>query len=79
MELAAGEIEKTFSQSDLYLIKKIELLLLDACNGKRDYTGFDDVIGYLKDDVKCEHFKIHLSMLPDLIKTAFKDSLPVKK
>ena len=72
MELAAGEIEKRFSQSDLYLIKKIEQLLLDACNGKHDYTDFDDVIGYLKDDVNCEYFKIHLSMLPDQIKSAFK-------
>jgi len=79
MELAAGEIEKRFDQSDLYLIKNIEQLLLDACNGKQSYTGFDDVTSYLKDDVNCERFKIHLSMLPDLIKTAFKDSLPVKK
>ena len=36
-------------------------------------------MGYLKDDVDCERFKVHLSMLPDLIKTAFKDSVPMKK
>ena len=78
MELATGEVERRFDQSDLHTIRKIEQLMLDACNGN-DYTSFDDVLCYLKDDVDYERFKAHLSMLPDLIKVAFKDSVPVKK
>ena len=31
MELAAGEVERRFKQSDLHIIRKIEKLLLDAC------------------------------------------------
>ena len=78
MELAAGEVERRFNQSDLHIIRKIEKLLIDACNGAK-YTKFDDVMSFLKDDVDSERFKVNLSMLPDLIKTAFKDCCRVKK
>ena len=62
MELAAGEVERRFNQSDLHIIRKIEQLLIDGCNGAK-YTKFDDVMSFLKDDVDSERFKVHLSML----------------
>ena len=43
MELAAGEVERRFKQSDLHIVRKIEQLLIDACNGA-EYTKFDDIM-----------------------------------
>ena len=43
MDLAAGETERRFDQSDLRIIRNIEQLLLDASNGD-GYTSFDNVI-----------------------------------
>ena len=43
MELAAGEVERRFNQSDLHIVRKIEQLLIDACNGA-EYTKFDDIM-----------------------------------
>jgi len=51
---------------------------MDACNGVK-YFKFDDEMSFLKDDVDNEHFKVHLSVLPDLIKTLFKDCSQVNK
>ena len=45
--------------------------LLDTCNGD-EYTTFEDVMHYLKDDVDYECLNVYHSILPDLLKTAFK-------
>ena len=67
LELPAGEVEKRF---DLHLIKKIEGLLLNAGNGQS--TDIEaDVQEYLKQDIDCSRLQMQLSMIPDMIKTAF--------
>ena len=77
LELAAGEVEKRFDQPDLHLIKKIEGLLLNAGNGQS--TDIEaDVQEYLKQDVDCSRLQMQLSMIPDMIKTAFSNH-PVSK
>ena len=77
MEISSGEIERRFDQPDLHTIMKIEQLLLDTCNG--DYSTSSSFSDYLEGDVDYERLKVHLSMLSDLIKTVYKDSIPVKK
>ena len=80
-KFSSSENERRFDQQDLHIIGKMEQLLLDACNGEDSSTSnsFSDVMHYLKGDVDYDRLKVHLSMLPDLIKTVYKDSVPVKK
>ena len=79
LELAFGEVERRFEQSDLCRIKDIENLLLDAANGRDTEPISDAVLDLLKSDVDCNRLKIQLLMVPDMIKTAFACELPIKK
>ena len=59
-----------FEESDVHLIKKIDILLLNAANGQAtDLTG--DVHDYLQVDVDCSRLSIQLAMIPDMIRTVF--------
>ena len=71
LELAIGEIERRFEQSDLSTIKEIENLLLNAANGRDIEPISDVVLNFLENDVDHSRLKIQLLMLPDMIKTAF--------
>ena len=71
LELAVGEIERRFEQSDLRTIKELEELLLNAANGREIEPISEVVLKFLKNDVVHDRLKIQLKMLPDMIKTAF--------
>ena len=69
-ELATGEIERRFEQSDLSTITEIETLLVSAANGTMANGIPETVSTYLESDVDVERLKVQLLMLPDMIKTA---------
>ena len=75
-ELAAGEVERRFTQKDLGMISDIESSLIKCANGETDQFISTDAEAYLKDDFDLERLKIQLSMLPDVIKTS---SLNIKQ
>lgn len=75
IELASGEIDKRFDQSDINTIRAIESLLLDAANGKSVLIS-EDLHTYLNGDVDQERLKTQLSMVKDAIKTS---SIAIKK
>ena len=78
LELADGEIERWFNQSDLQLIKELELLLIKAGNGEKVEPISESVWKYLENDVDPDHLMVQLSMIPILIKTAFSDNVTIK-
>ena len=63
LELAAGEIERRFNQSDLQLIKELELLLINAGNGDKVEPISESVWKYLENDVDPDHLMVQLSMM----------------
>ncbi len=71
LELAAGEVERRFDQSDLELVKEFEVLLLNAANQGDAQEISQAVLEYLGHEVDQLRLKVQLSMLPDMIKTAF--------
>ena len=76
-ELAVGEIERRFNQSDLQLIKWIEELLLNAANGQStDVT--EDISKYLQPEVDCSWLSVQLAMIPNMISSVF-SSHPITK
>ena len=79
LELATGEIEKRFDQSDLHTITEVENLLLSAANNRNIEPISQVVLKFLEKDVDPNRLKIQLLMLPDMIKTAFADEVPVKQ
>ena len=79
LELAFGEVERRFQQSDLSVVKEIELLLVNAANNDAIEPISEVVLDYLGNDVDHNRFKVQLLMLPDMIKTAFSNDVSVKK
>lgn len=67
LDLAAGEVERRFSQSDLLIVRKIEVLLLNASNGVLPDSFDSDLLSYLQDDFDLERLKTHLSLVKDMI------------
>ena len=79
LELAAAEIERLFNQSDLQLMKELELLLIKAGNGEKVKPISESVWEVFRNDVDPDHWMVQLSMIPNLIKTAFADNITIKK
>ena len=69
LELASGEVERRFEQSDITLIQSIESLLLHASNGEPHEIS-EDISTYLKDDIDQDRMKVQLQMLQEAIKTS---------
>lgn len=79
LDLAVGEVERRFQQSDLHIVKDIENLLLNAAN-RREIEPISDVVTkFLENDIDPERFKVQLLMVADMIKTAYANSTPVIK
>ena len=55
-------MERRFDQSDLYLIKEVEQLLLLSAANEESYSVFDNVVKNLEDYINMDYFKIHLSI-----------------
>ena len=79
LELAFGEIERRFEQSDLEKIKDVEDLLVDAAHGRDIEPTSEAVINLLGNDVDHDRLNFQLLMVPDMTKTAFASELPVKE
>lgn len=73
LEVVAGEVERRFDQTDLHIIKDLELLLLSGANGER-FQIPEALSSYMEGDVDQAGLKIQLLMIPDMIKTAFDGS-----
>ena len=69
-ELALGEIENRFNQSDLQFIKKIEELLLNAAN-EQSTNVTEDIKKYLQPEVDCSRLSVQLAMIPNMISSVF--------
>ena len=50
LEVAAGEVEQRFDQTDLHIIKDLELLLLSAANGEQ-FQIPEALSSYMEGDV----------------------------
>ena len=69
------EVSRRLQQEDLILIKEIESLMLNTAN-ENSLVGISDSIGnFLKDDFDLDRLKVQLNMIPDLIATAFDNSV----
>ena len=58
LEVVAGEVEQRFDQTDLHIIKDLELLLLRAANGQR-FQILEALSSYMEGDVDQAPLKIH--------------------
>jgi len=67
-------VEQRFDQTDLHIIKDLELLLLSAANGAQ-FQIPEALSSYMEGDVDQARLKIQLLMIPDLIKTALDGSI----
>ena len=67
-------MERRFDQTDLHIIKDLELLLLSAANGER-FQIPKALSSYMEGDVDQACLKIQLLMILDMIKTAFDGSI----
>ena len=79
LELAVGEVERRFEQSDMKLIKEMEVMLVEAANGVVTDSIHEDVTRYLAADVDCSRLKVQLGMVSDMVKTAFSDATTPNK
>ena len=80
LELATGVVERRFDQEDLHTIRKIEVLLLKAGNGKIVDSIPPVIQNYLKADFDQDRLKSQLSLVCDMIKSASQSgTVQVKK
>jgi hypothetical protein len=70
LELASGEIERRFKQSDFNVIQDLESVLLKAANGEK-VAPDEALMTYLEKDIDKDRFLNQLAMLADMIKTSF--------
>ena len=75
LDLISEEVTRRFKQEDLFIIKEIEVLMIKHANGNFKDTIPEDINNFLNDDVDLSQLQIQLCMLPDLIKTAFNNSV----
>ena len=78
LESAAGEVERSFDQADLHIIKEIEVLMLKAANGEIIDSIPPVIHHYLDKDVDRDRLKTQLSLVCDMIKTALSGSIPIQ-
>ena len=79
LELAAGELDRRFDQSDFHTIKEIEVLMLKAANGEIVDPIPPAIQSYLDKDVDQDRLKSQISLVCDMIKTAFSGIVAVTK
>ena len=74
LDLAVGELQKRFKQSDLELVNELESLLVTAANGTVEIG--ERSAKYLQQRVDIDWLNIQLAMLPDGIRSALGNRLP---
>ena len=77
LDIACGEVQRRFDQSDLATVSEIESLLMDAANGKNLEIS-TIVHDFFREKIDLSRFKVQLQMLPDALKTAFAGSSSIK-
>lgn len=78
LELAAGEVQRRFDQADLAIIGEIEKILMKSANGEKMESIPEVVKTYIEKDIDLDRLKIQLCLLPDLVKTAFTETVVTK-
>ena len=79
LDLAVGEVEKRFEQTDLHIIENIEVLLLKAGNGELIGSIPPVVQNYLSQDFDQDCLKTQPSLVNNTIKTANEGNVPITK
>ena len=81
LDFVAGEVERWFDQADLGMVCELESLLISAANGdgKGAVQIGRSVAEYLEVHVDINRLQMQLAMLPDAIRTTFKDPPAPKK
>ena len=69
------EVSRRFQQEDLIFIKEIESLMLNTADGNSSVCIPDSIGNFLKDDFGLYRLKVQHNMIPDLIATAFDNSV----
>lgn len=77
LECAYGEVERRFKQADFQVIQSLECLLIKAANNQKAEPE-ECLMKYLEKDINVQTFCTQLTMVADMIKTAFQHT-PVKK
>lgn len=77
MELAFGEVERRFEQPDFLIIENLETTLIKSANGDKIVPD-ESLLKYLEGDIDKDRFVTQVTLIPDMIKTAFIHS-PIKK
>ena len=75
LDLVADEVERRFDQADLCVVRELESLLISVANGdgKGAVQIGRSVVEYLQEHVDINRLQTQLVMLPDTIRTTFKD------
>ena len=78
MDVISNEISRRFDQDDFSLVAKIEQIILSAGNGQE--VVIPEAIHTVYKDLNMTRLAIHLSMLPDIIKSYRETTrTPIKK
>ena len=73
LELVCGEVERRFDQTDFRTMQHLELLLVNAANGEVPIPD-ESLLKYLEGDINKDHLFVQLSMVADMIQSAFKET-----
>ena len=75
LDLVSEEVTRRFKQEDLFLVKEIQLLMLNAANGNFMESILDNITNFLQNKFDLDRLKVQLCMIPDMIKTEFDSSV----
>ena len=74
LDLMLNEIDRRFDQPTFMILRDIEKLIVESCNGTDSEVKLPSTIDSMyATDLKLDSLKIQLRMLPDLVRTANKD------
>ena len=65
-----GELERRFRQQNFIFAQTVEKLLLDSANGKPEILT-EKIQDMYNGDIDMQKLKLHLQMLPDVIKCTY--------
>ncbi len=78
IDAVKGELERRFRQQNFLFAQTVEKLLLDSANGK-SVAITEKIQEMYNGDIDMQKLKLHLQMLPDVIKCSLLDGISIKK
>ncbi len=78
IDAVKGELERRFRQQNFLFAQTVEKLLLDSANGK-SVAITEKIQEMYNGDIDMKKLKLHLQMLPDVIKCSLLDGISIKK